>query len=305
MTDKSKKTQDEKPIEVTYPHYLSNKPQGEDMYEGKSQERLADALATHITETDQEEEPSYARLIGLEGKWGSGKSNVIKMLEDKLKEKYIFFCFDAWGNQEDLQRKSILESLTRQLIKDKVLKGKVKIQLRNGKINEASWDEQLALLLSNKTTTIRKSTPKLTTAAFWGIGIVALFAICSLVAGQLITTSAEFKCYWWIDVIPIALAILVAACYRIKDGSFDNIFRMVDHMNNDTIDEEYTSSEEPSVPEFKIWMKAISDFLSTSKNERKKLVICFDNMDRLSSEKVHQFWSLIQTFFADDGYKNI
>ena len=58
MTDKSKKTQDEKPIEVTYPHYLSNKPQGEDMYEGKSQERLADALATHITETDQEEEPS-------------------------------------------------------------------------------------------------------------------------------------------------------------------------------------------------------------------------------------------------------
>ena len=306
MTDKSKKTQDEKPIEVTYPHYLSNKPQGEDMYEGKSQERLADALATHITETDQEEEPSYARLIGLEGMWGSGKSNVIKILEDKLKEKYIFFCFDAWGNQEDLQRKSILESLTRQLIiKDKVLKGKVKIQLRNGKINEASWDEQLALLLSNKTTTIRKATPKLTTAAFWGIGIVALFAICSLVAGQLITTFAEFKRYWWIDFIAIALAILVAACYRIKDGSFDNIFRMVDHTNNDTIDEEYTSSEEPSVPEFKIWMKAISDFLGTSKNERKKLVICFDNMDRLSSEKVHQFWSLIQTFFADDGYKNI
>ena len=292
-------------VEERFPRYLSNRPQGEDMYEGKSQERLADALAMHITETDHEEEPPYARLIGLVGKWGSGKSNVIKMIEDKLKEKYIFFCFDAWGNQEDLQRRSILESLTRQLIKDEVLKGKVKIQLRNGKINETSWDEQLALLLSNKTTTIRKSTPKLTTAAFWGIGIVALFAICSLVAGQLITTSTEFKCYWWIDVIPIALAILVAAFYRIKDGSFDKIFRMVDHTNNDTIDEEYTSSEEPSVPEFKIWMKAISDFLGTSKNERKKLVICFDNMDRLSSEKVHQFWSLVQTFFADDGYKNI
>lgn len=292
-------------VEEKYPRYLSNHPQGEDLYEGKSQERLADALVMHITETDQVEEPIYARLIGLEGKWGSGKSNVIKILEDKIKEKYIFFCFDAWGNQEDLQRRSILESLTRQLIKDKVLKGKVKIQLRNGKTNEASWEEQLALLLSNKTTTIRKSTPKLTMAAFWGIGIVALFAMCSLVAGQLITTLTDFKCYWWLDFLPIVLAVFVAAVYRIKDGCFDNIFRMVDHTNNDTIDEEYTSSEEPSVPEFKIWMKAISDFLGICKNEHRKLVICFDNMDRLSSEKVHQFWSLIQTFFADDGYKNI
>ena len=176
MCKKSKQT--ELPKEI-FPHYLSNQPEGIDLFEGKSQERLAEAIACHIIEADKVEKPTFARLIGLEGKWGSGKSNVIKMLEDKLKEKYIFFCFDAWGNQENLQRRSILESLTRQLIKDEVLKGKVKIQLRNGKINEASWDDQLALLLSNKTTTIRKSTPKLTTSAFWGIGIVALFAICS------------------------------------------------------------------------------------------------------------------------------
>ena len=70
-------------VEEKYPRYLSNHPQGEDLYEGKSQERLADALVMHITETDQVEEPIYARLIGLEGKWGSGKSNVIKILEDK------------------------------------------------------------------------------------------------------------------------------------------------------------------------------------------------------------------------------
>ena len=29
---------------------------------------------------------------------------------------------------------------------------------------------------------------------------------------------------------------------------------MVDHTNNDTIDEEFTSNEEPSVAEFKNWM---------------------------------------------------
>lgn len=306
MCKSKKQTEQTNPVtEEQYPRYLSNHPQGEDLFEGKSQERLANAIAMHITDTDKVENPVYARLIGLEGKWGSGKSNVIKILEDKLKDNYIFFNFDAWGNQEDLQRRSILESLTRKLIKDEVLQGNVKIQMRNGKINDAPWDDQLTFLLSNKTTSIRKSTPKLTPAAFWGIAIVVLFAICSLFAGQLIDTSGDFKCYWWIDVIPIVLAFVVALWYRIKDGSFDNIFRMVDHTNNDTVEEEFTSSEEPSVVEFKNWMNAISDSIGGCKHKQKKLVLVFDNMDRLPSEKVRQFWSLIQTFFADDGYKNI
>lgn len=293
------------PIKEACPRYISNDPQGEDLFEGKSQERLADAIAMHIEEADLVEKPVFARLVGLEGKWGSGKSNVIKILQDKLKDTYTFFTFDAWGNQEDLQRRSILESLTRTLIEDEVLQGSVKMKLRNGKINEASWEDQLTLLLSNKTTSIRKSTPKLTAAAFWGIGIVVLFALCSLFAGQLINTFDDFRCYWWIDVIPIVTAVIVAGWYRKKDGSFDNIFRMVDHTNNDTIEEEFTSNEEPSVVEFKNWLQTISDFIGGCNHEHKKLVIVFDNMDRLPSEKVRQFWSLIQTFFADDGYKNI
>ena len=55
------------------------------MFEGKSQERLAQAIAAHIVGADEGTKngvkPAFARLIGLEGKWGSGKSNVIKILE--------------------------------------------------------------------------------------------------------------------------------------------------------------------------------------------------------------------------------
>ncbi len=196
--------------------------------------------------------------------------------------------------------------MTGQLIKDDVLQGKVDIPMRNGKKHNASWSDQLSLLLSNKTTIIRKSTPKLTIAAFWGIGIVALFAVCSLVAGQLIDTTENFKCFWRIDAIPIALALMVAGVYHYKDGSFENIFRMVDHTSNDTIDEEYTSSEEPSVAEFKNWMGAISNYLGgDNKRQYKKLVIVFDNMDRLPSEKVMQLWSSIYSFFAGGECVNI
>ena len=127
---KKQETQENPVEEVKYPRYLSNYPKGADLLEGGSQKRLAQAIAAHITEADQVEKPVFARLIGLQGKWGSGKSNVIKILEDEdLKEKYIFFCFDAWGNQEDLQRRSILELLTKELITKTKLTGQTTMRV--------------------------------------------------------------------------------------------------------------------------------------------------------------------------------
>lgn len=177
--------------------------------------------------------------------------------------------------------------------------------MRNGKIHDANWKDQLSLLLSNKTTTTRKSTPILTSSALWGILIVASFAVCSLVANQLISNKNDFNCWWWIDFIPIFIAAIVAWFYNCKDGTFDNIFRMVDHTNNDTIDEEFTSNEEPSVAEFKNWMHAVSNYLGESKKQYKKLIIVFDNMDRLPCDKVMQLWSSIYTFFAGGEFENI
>lgn len=69
------------------------------------------------------------RIIGLEGKWGSGKSNVVENIKKHLDgEGYHTFTYDAWGHQEDLQRRSILETLTNDLIENKVLGGKVEIK---------------------------------------------------------------------------------------------------------------------------------------------------------------------------------
>ena len=54
------------------------------------------------------------------------------------------------GTSGDLQRRSILETLATNLINNEVFQGAVKIQMRNGKEHEASWKDQLTLLLSNK-----------------------------------------------------------------------------------------------------------------------------------------------------------
>lgn len=137
-----------------YPRFIPDKPTGDDVFEGQSQTNLANNICEYIRSNDSASSRGRGqmpRIIGLEGKWGSGKSNVVEKIKKDLEgEGYYTFTYDAWGHQEDLQRRSILETLTNALIEDKVLEGKVKIKMRNGESKEAEWKDQLSLLLSNK-----------------------------------------------------------------------------------------------------------------------------------------------------------
>ena len=304
---------------IKYPHFISDKPLGKDCFDGRSQERLAHGICDYVRMADavcddeekaaKDAKAALPRIIGLEGEWGSGKSNVVSMIGGELtKEGYYTFTYDAWGHQEDLQRRSILETLTGKLIADEVLQGKVRIPMRNGRLNEDTWNNQLSLLLSNKTTTIRHSVPNLSGAAVWGICLVAAFAVLTVITGVLLDKVSCFPVWLAIllDVTPLILGLFVSTCFRCKDGNWNSTLRIISQKEDDTIDEEYTSSEEPSVSEFKNWMKAISDYLgSDNKRKYKKLIIVFDNMDRLPSEKVMQLWSSMYTFFAGGDFENI
>ena len=70
-------------------NFLSNKPQGEDLLDGQSQIKVADAIKKHIIEFDadatdvnkDDNDIALPRIIGVEGAWGSGKSNMLKNIE--------------------------------------------------------------------------------------------------------------------------------------------------------------------------------------------------------------------------------
>ena len=175
-------------MEENYPHFIVDKPLGEDFFEGQSQSKLAENISNYILKVDVKNtnKESLPRIIGIEGSWGSGKSNVVTKLDNKLKNlSYYIFTYDTWSHQEDLQRRSILETLTNRLIQDKVLQGEVSIKMRNGKLHTAKWSDQLQMLLSNKTTTITRSIPKFSWAAIWGILLVGYFAVSSVILNQL------------------------------------------------------------------------------------------------------------------------
>lgn len=74
---------------------LQNVPVGDDEFDSKSQDHIAESIKNLIMNIDNEKTPM--RLIGIEGGWGTGKSNLVKILEKKLENQGYFFTFTMLG----------------------------------------------------------------------------------------------------------------------------------------------------------------------------------------------------------------
>ena len=292
-----------------FPRFIQDKPQGIDKFDGASQESLSKAIAKHIKDNDSlTKDDCLPRIIGIEGVWGAGKSNVVKLIEKHLQKDgsdYFFFEYDAWGNQEDLQRRSLLEQLTDKLVTEEILIGHTEITTKDGGTKSVTWQKKLKLLLARKTETTTLSYPRLSNGVIAGTITTILTSIASL-AGTLLAD----RCGWgWsiaIALFPIIITFIVWAIAAWNNPNYRNLSYILAVYNDKEKKEteyEVISEEEPSVVEFKKWMQDVSDNLNPKKC--RKLIIIFDNMDRLPAEKVKQLWSSIHTFFAETGFDNI
>ena len=91
-------------------NYISKAPCGKDLFAGKTHEKTAEQITQKILSSET------SLMIGIDGGWGSGKSNLIQMIEERVQKqeaKAIFFTYDAWGHQNDMPRRAILEELMR------------------------------------------------------------------------------------------------------------------------------------------------------------------------------------------------
>ena len=72
-------------------------------------------------------------------------SSLVECLHSETKDKYHFFTYDAWGHQNDLPRRSILEELTSDIT-----------QGPNALLAESTWKQRLDNLLAKRKKTIEK-----------------------------------------------------------------------------------------------------------------------------------------------------
>lgn len=305
--------------EIKYPRYLSTNPTGEDLLEGQSQTKISAAICQHILQIDNLPEgtkyfPKMPRIIGLEGKWGSGKSNVLNHLQyfDLIKEPhYKFFVYDAWANQEDLQRRTILEQLTSYLIDDRrLLTDKVTVRMQKADENnefhpvdvEVTWKEKLDLLMAKRVKNITRSVSPLNTEFKFFMLTLALTPMCITLMN---TLKFSNNLPWWYFVLTIVVVMLPSVIFATiihfrKDLAFSKILKAYQPSTENKTTHQVVNETEPTIHEFATWMKDISEGL-----KEYKLIVVFDNMDRLPADKVKKLWSAIHSIFSTDNYKNI
>lgn len=278
---------------------LSKSPCNADLFEGKAHEKLAKTIADEIVSDEN------CTIIGIDGGWGSGKSNLVGMVEKYLtggnsetKDKYHFFTYDAWGHQNDLPRRSILEELTSDIT-----------QGTNALLAENTWKQRLDNLLAKRKKTKTKTVPSLNFAIVTIALMTAFTPMINAIAEEIPYQCGRLFFTIAIYLIPIAFIVYKQRCSLKKHGqefNCENFFTELFLLYKDKVIEnekfETISEREPSTKQFKDWMNDINKDI---KSKDKYLIIVFDNMDRLPKQKVQELWSAIHSFFSETYYSNI
>lgn len=291
------------------PHLLGNELLGDDLFEGGSQKSIAKSIIDILKN-------NTCKMIGIDGGWGTGKSNLVKIVENlinnngnKIKEekkKYHFFIYDAWGHQEDEQRRSILEELTDYLINKNVCN-----------FNHNKWLEKRKQLLSKKKTTTIRTKPKIGWGYFLSIVVVIFTPVLKVISD---TLPEKENCLKLLIVSIPFIVFLLIYLYKVlleginhcnekknytgnwfKNAGYE-LFYITKQESREKENFEVITEEQPTVRDFRSWIKEIDNDLINGN----KLIIVFDNMDRLPKIKIQELWSSIHTFFAEDNdFKNI
>lgn len=281
---------------ISQPKYklLSNSPCGEDKFEGQSHAKIASQIADLIQNRKD------CNIIGIEGSWGSGKSNLVKLSEQELNKvndiTYKFYTYDAWGHITDHQRRSIIEELADFLKEDLQPTDK--------------WESKRIQLLSKTKNTITKDIPNLNGFLAMVVIIILFHPIINDLIGLLNNGYSTPTSKVIIEIIVYFVLLCIGyQWYRDQQlasggDSEDNktsllseLFALYSHKTTSTTTFEQIQEEEPSSREFRDWMKDINDSLPSGM----MLVLVFDNMDRLPSEKVREFWAAIHSMFSTDA----
>lgn len=277
--------------------FLTNQPLGEDLFKNKSQDKIAKVISEKILN-----DPNF-KIIGIDGTWGSGKSNLVKLIENKVSESHKFFIYDVWGHQEDEQRKAILVELT-DFIKNE-----------NGllKSSKKNWEIKLKELLANSKETTTINQPYLSIGFIFSLLSIVYIPTVNVFKDS-IKDFFEIESWFWKLVLVafpifIVLGIYIYNLFRNfknKIGfckSFrlasEETFQVYTNKQKEETKIETISENQPSVRDFQKWMKEIDEDLN------KKIVIVFDNFDRLPKKHILNIWSSIHIFFAEKKYSNI
>lgn len=244
-----------------------------------SHQRIADAIAELI------ESEESGKSIALTGPWGSGKSSVIEMMKDKLKDTTSLFVFDAWAHEGDPLRRSFLENLIDYLPQNWIDKGKWSI-----------YKDELAK---------RRETTKVTNySELTCFGISLTITAVLVPVGFAILNQLDWVTLTWTHAMGLALSLspillglgkLCISRKELKDPkSRKKVFALLTGESTKRFRSDTYRTTDPTAIEFReAYNKILSEAL---KGNDRTLIIVVDNLDRLDSKNALAMWATMKTF---------
>jgi energy-coupling factor transporter ATP-binding protein EcfA2 len=237
--------------------------------------------------------------IGLTGSYGSGKSTVVELLQGALADQpnACVWVFDAWAHEGDPLRRTFLESLIQRLLSQRW-------------IEQKRWEQQLEVLTHRYRRTETKNTYQITALAV-ALALALLLAPLGhalfregLPGAQLWLPGREFNEFATFGLLLATLPVIVAAAgvavgwrERRRDPSrhpLEELGALLVQKSANQVQTTTTESADPTSIEFErnfrdVMREALAD-------QRRRLVLVIDNLDRVEPEDAQRVWSTLRTF---------
>lgn len=222
--------------------------------------------------------------IGLLGKWGSGKSSISESLRETLKIKNIpVVIFDVWKHEGDALRRTFLKGLIAQLKSERYGK-----KFFNEKYD---LDERVTSVVVEAHDIYKIYKEKL----IYHLGLMLLFAFVILLPP--FTLFLILYLLFNVNIFSkFGLGSVLASLSGILSASF--IFKYLDQFIKTTkVEARKDKYQDPY--EFE---RTFSEILKQLTNRR--ILIVFDNLDRVSGENAVKIISVIKTFLEPADIEN-
>lgn len=209
--------------------------------------------------------------IGLMGKWGSGKSTLIENVAIELKKENIpLFNFDVWKHKEDSLRRTFLKELHEFLIAPEFNSIYTKKALSPEVFSKTNTSNDVIKFLKDK----------------W------IYHLCAIIIITTIIISISGLIYWIfklinIDITPVLKTMLSSATGLITISIFIKyIDQFIKLEKKEEIKEQFTDPHQ--------FENEFRDIISHIKAP--KLIIAFDNIDRIQGVEIISVITTIKTF---------
>lgn len=258
-----------------------------------SHENIANAIVELIRVEDG------GKTIGLEGGWGSGKSTVVNLVTQKLVESPddLVIVFDTWAHQGDPLRRTFLETLISTIQSS-----------RQTWVEKEVWDNKRDELAKRRQVEKKRSYPILKTWGKWLVILTLLvpFGLALLTAGLnkgvSISKGGLFNWQFLIgSIITLAPFLLYGISELIRlsrknhiEKTDEDLFTLVFQKTvTDTITETISTPDPTSLEFESLFAELMRKTLS---GVERRLVIVFDNLDRIDAKDALSILSTLQTF---------